>query len=89
MQSFEPDYYESDLPCPECGNPVTRWRDCGNFSCEDGFIFHCEEDPLLYDEDDCEVCPECHGTGIEAWCPQCGADLSLPKYHKVTEEMRQ
>ena len=23
------------------------------------------------------MCEECHGTGIQAWCPNCGSDLPL------------
>lgn len=66
---------ESDEPCPHCGHPIIRWRPCSNYCCEDGWINMAEyDDPLLYDDDDVEPCPECRATGIEKWCPNCGKD---------------
>jgi hypothetical protein len=36
---------------------------------------HEYDDPLWYDEGETEICEECHGTGIERWCPKCRLDL--------------
>ena len=79
------DDYEVDceISCPKCGHTSTHSRECTEIGCEDGFINRYEEDPMWYDEDDEEICPECHGTGIERWCPSCGADLSMPDMRKL------
>jgi len=47
--------------------------------CEDGWIDRFDEDPLWYDENQPERCEDCHGTGIERWCPKCGFDLQKPR----------
>ncbi len=71
------DYLDSEEECPSCGHYPTRWRDCANYCCEDGWIdMHEYDDPLWYDPGDVERCEECRGTGIEKWCPKCGANLS-------------
>jgi predicted RNA-binding Zn-ribbon protein involved in translation (DUF1610 family) len=61
-----------DECCPKCGTQM-RWRRCD--SCDDGWITDLfEEDPMWYDEDDIEMCTECHGHGCHRWCPKCGFD---------------
>jgi len=73
MDDYQDDY---DEECPHCGNPFVRWRHCEQIGCEDGWIdMHEYDDPLWYDEGETEMCPECHGTGIERWCPACGKDV--------------
>lgn len=72
MDDYQEDY---DEKCPSCGHTPIRWRDCTNIHCDDGFIDLYEDDPLWYDEGDLEVCPECNGTGIERWCPNCGTTI--------------
>ena len=70
-------YQDSEEHCPKCGHYPTRWRDCANYCCDDGWIDMYEyDDPLWYDEGDVEMCEECRGTGIEKWCPGCGENLS-------------
>ena len=63
---------DTERPCPFCGNPAIHWQHCN--VCEDGYINRYEEDPLWYDEDDASCCPECHGYGVQMWCPKCGKD---------------
>jgi hypothetical protein len=77
------DYEDDELQCPKCGN-FTRSRDCDNLFCNDGFIDLHEDDPLLFEEGEEEVCDECKGTGIIRWCPNCGEYLS--GYHFINEE---
>ena len=65
-----------DEACPKCGHSPTHYRRCSQIGCEDGYIdMHEYDDPLWYDEGEEEMCDECHGTGIECWCPSCGYDL--------------
>ena len=67
---------ESDRLCPKCGHPETRWRRCMTIGCDDGWIdMHEYDDPLWFAPGEEEMCQECHGTGIERWCPNFGADL--------------
>lgn len=62
--------------CARCGSDMYR-EECGNCGGDGctapGALY--EEDPLWYDEDDSEPCPDCHGTGgwyvclaDAAWC---------------------
>lgn len=62
-----------DVLCPDCG-AETLSRNCNGFSCEDGFIDEYEDDPLWFDPGDVSECEECHGTGVERWCPEKGCD---------------
>lgn len=81
-----PDYLDDyDDPCPNCGHTPTRSRDCTDIRCDGGYINLYDEDPLWYDEDDYELCDECHGTGIQRWCPKCGEDLNKKKWRKQRE----
>lgn len=66
------DYDLDDLPCPACGHWPTRSRNCPN--CDEGWIDRYEEDPLWYSPGEEEMCQECSGTGLQRWCPECGAD---------------
>lgn len=73
------DDYEIDCDeyCPRCARSPIHWRRCANYCCEDGYIdLHEFDDPLWFDPGEVETCPDCRGTGIEKWCPMCGADLS-------------
>lgn len=69
-------FYEFDeTTCPRCGYCPTNRQPCTQISCDEGWINLFDEDPLWYDEDDVEICTNCHGTGIEHWCSNCGFDL--------------
>lgn len=80
----EPDWEYDESECPKCGHYPTRWQRCTSIRCEDGYVDLYEEDPLWYDQDDCEVCEECCGFGVVRWCPECGHDLNSDKL--LTEE---
>ena len=43
---------------------------------------HEYDDPLWYDEGEEARCEDCHGTGVERWCPKCGFDLQKPRKGK-------
>lgn len=74
MGDYEVDHDES---CPKCGHCPIHWRDCAVIGCDDGFIdMHEYDDPIFFDPGETEPCQECKGTGIERWCPGCGANLS-------------
>jgi len=68
------DYEIDDLPCPKCGHHVTHSRHCSNFHCQDGMEDLYEDDPVNESPGTFIGCGECCGTGIERWCPNCGAD---------------
>ena len=63
---------EYDYPCPKCGNEFTHWRYC---ECDDGSIDLSNEDPINYMPGEWEICYDCGGTGIQSWCPKCGASF--------------
>jgi hypothetical protein len=72
------DDYEEDssVSCTECGHSPLHNRDCTNW-CDDGFIDEYEDDPInFFPGEFLTPCPECKGTGVEWWCPNCGANLS-------------
>ena len=72
-EDFEADF---DSCCPKCGHTVIHSRDCNNF-CEDGYFDEADDDPINFMPGESHtVCRECNGTGIEVWCPACGANLS-------------
>ena len=73
MEDYEIDY---ETACPKCGHDKIHYRSCTNFSCNDGYIDLYDEDPLWYRKGETKKCPECKGTGVEIWCPNCGAHLS-------------
>lgn len=80
------DYDIDDLPCPACGNGHTHSRPCSAFDCEDGSIDEHHDDPINYGPgEEYSTCSECHGHGIERWCPQCGADYWLAKDKALRE----
>lgn len=71
---YEIDY---DEHCPKCNRTPVHWRHCNQIGCDDGYIdMHEYDDPLWWDPGEYEICDECNGTGIEKWCPGCGANLS-------------
>ena len=71
------DYDIIDGPCPKCGADYLHSRHCNNLFCEDGFIDESEYDPINFMPGELvEKCGECNGTGVELWCPSCGANLS-------------
>ena len=81
--------YEIDdgPPCPQCGNFETRSRRCESFQCEDGFCDEHEDDPINYAPGEAfSTCEECHGTGIERWCPKCGLDITAYNQRNPIEE---
>lgn len=70
--SFSDDYDIDDIVCPNCRTQLHS-RDCSQIGCNDGFIDAHNDDPLNYSPGESyEKCGECHGTGIERWCPNCG-----------------
>lgn len=71
MDDYEID---TDLDCPKCGHSSVHFRWCGVIHCEDGWIDLGDEDDYTEGES-WEPCQECHGTGIERWCPSCGVDI--------------
>lgn len=52
---------ETEPFCPICGAPM-YWEECWS-GCDEGYHSRYDEDPLFYDEDDCEVCDICQGKG--------------------------
>lgn len=65
------DYQLDDITCPKCGANPVHSRTCSNLYCDDG-----------YETDETDgyriPCDECHGTGIERWCPVCSIDMQTP-----------
>lgn len=83
------DYELSDNECPKCGASETHYRHCDTIGCEDGFIDEYETDAINFSPGESyEMCRECWGTGIQAWCPTCGADLSLIAYQEKVRRER-
>jgi len=68
------DFDEEDFICPECGHEGTRSLTCTNW-CDDGWHDESEENFSLPGTD-LVMCEKCNGTGLERWCPRCGANLS-------------
>jgi rRNA maturation protein Nop10 len=73
------DEYQTEYgPCPHCGNATLHFRHCHEIGCEDGYIDEYDEDPINYSPgEELRQCEECHGTGIQRWCPACGKDVIL------------
>lgn len=66
------DYEIDERPCPKCGGE-TRSRHCDELHCEDGYCDEYEDDPINYSPGEAfTICEECHGTGVQWWCPKCG-----------------
>lgn len=75
MSDFELD----DDACPRCNHSPTHARPCEQWDCDDGYIDEHSDDPINYAPGQSyTVCRDCHGTGIEKWCPRCGLDLTAP-----------
>lgn len=72
MSDYQQDY---ETRCPHCGHSPTHWRECQELGCNEGQIDVFDEDPLWYSPGETETCTACYGTGIEQWCPKCGADV--------------
>jgi hypothetical protein len=71
------DYMLDDGVCPDCGHAPVHWRTCSEIGCQDGWIDEYDDDPINYAPGEAyAMCATCRGTGIECWCPACGADLS-------------
>ncbi len=84
----EDDYIDDDVPCPSCGNPETRSRQCTMIGCRDGFIDEHDDDPINYGPgEEMTACPECHGHEIVRWCLKCGADY-WTALSRLTEDQR-
>ena len=65
-----------DRPCPYCGHPETRWKECDAIGCDEGWVDLYDDDPINYAEgEEYEPCHECHGQGHQWRCPNCGADI--------------
>lgn len=83
MEGFEQDF---ELNCPRCGHSPLHNRDCTELLCNDGFIDDYNDDPINFFEGESEhLCPECNGTGVEWWCPNCGENLS-GKIHSIEND---
>ncbi len=78
----------SDESCPKCGNGmvIRTCGRCGGEGCsEPGELY--EQDPLWYDQDDVETCPECSGHGTHEWCQKCGWDHVEQRFLNGTPEV--
>lgn len=68
------DYEFDDRECLKCGHSPTHSRECSQCHGDGGFDCY-DEDPINFSPGEqiepCEVCSE---SGIEHWCPECGAD---------------
>ena len=83
------DYEYSELVCPKCGHEPTHERHCRGLHCDDGWIDEYYDDPINFAPGSEYVrCQECHGHGIERWCPECGADYWIAKGEKENEVQR-
>jgi len=71
---MQEDYEIDTCECPKCGHN-THSRRCSEITCNDGGIDESEEDYMIEGSVIVE-CDVCKGTGIERWCPKCGAELS-------------
>ena len=70
------DYELDDLTCPKCGHSPLHSRSCNGW-CNDGYLDEYDNDPINFMPGEFVfACPDCKGTGIERWCPNCGEDLS-------------
>lgn len=69
---MEDDFDVDEIHCPKCGTN-TRSRHCRALYCDDGYIDEYEDDAINFSPGESLVkCDECHGTGIQRWCPDCG-----------------
>ena len=71
--------YEVDFErnCPKCGHNPIHYRDCMNLGCDEGYFDESDDDPInFFPGEMISECSDCHGTGVEVWCPACGANLS-------------
>ena len=84
MDDYEVEY---DLSCPDCGHSPLLSRDCINLFCEDGYIEEFLDDVEIPGTGYEVKCQECKGTGVERWCPKCGANLSGDK--RMDEQFRE
>ena len=76
---------DDEAVCPHCQHSPTYWRRCN--MCEDGWIDEYETDPINYAEGEFQTrCRDCFGSGIESWCPGCGANLSDVTLEEETVE---
>lgn len=82
---MQPDYDIDELSCPECGHYGTHSRRCSNIECEGGGIDESDEDYMLPGSV-IGLCDTCKGTGIERWCPGCGAGLSGHQFDNGEDE---
>lgn len=74
---------DDESVCPQCGNEYIHYRTCNE--CEDGFIDEYEDDAINYaPHTEYRRCSECLGTGLQQWCPKCGADLTDVECSSVT-----
>lgn len=86
------DYEIDSLLCPKCRNQVNS-RDCDSCN-EFGEVSECCDD-LCQEEcihgDGMVECRDCRGTGIQRWCPSCGADyyMALNKQHQAERKRSQ
>lgn len=73
MDDYDVEY---DGRCPKCGHSPLHSRTCTNW-CDKGYKDESEDDPINFMPGEAFTeCEECRGTGLERWCPGCGANLS-------------
>lgn len=83
MEDYEIDF---DTCCPKCEHDRIHFRHCIGISCNDGYI-DISADYYMTEGSMTIKCDECKGTGIERWCPSCGAELSDVKQEYPEEEI--
>ena len=67
---------EYERSCPHCEHSPIHSRRCASLYCDDGYCDENDDDSVNFAPGEVMLpCPECHGTGIERWCPKCGKDI--------------
>jgi hypothetical protein len=91
---WQDDDFGDDEPisCPACGHSPTRSRHCG--VCGGEGTRELQDAPeewgedIMAEENRLIGCRECDSTGIERWCPKCGADYWRAKRDKERSERK-
>lgn len=79
------DWEFCDFTCPKCGETL-RTRDCEYCGGEGTIDDLCEQDPLMYDENDWEYCSNCNGEGAFFWCATVNCDVTDEEIRKAIKE---
>ncbi len=81
------DYELDDRECLKCGHSPTHFRECSECHGEGGFDCY-DDDPINFSPgEETELCDTCNGSGIEWWCPECGADLEKIRLQSELSEV--